>query len=173
MTSTAKNLRMNRRPVTPGLDSRQEQRIYRLWPVFRHALGHTRSPFQWGPAVLSSEARRSGSEADTHLHLVPRLRMGLYLQSPTSLHSVASNKIPRVCGDVYLSQPSDSRAICRRNWEKPEDTLLRTANSLRGRQIQSVGGGKVNILGGHSVGHSKQKCVCVYVHVSYSEQFPR
>ena len=29
----------------------------------------------------------------------------------------------------------------------------------------------VNILGGHSIGHSKQKCL--YEHVSYSEQFPR
>jgi hypothetical protein len=32
-------------------------------------------------------------------------------------------------------------------------------------------GGKVNILGGHSIGHSKQKSV--YVHVSYSEMFAR
>ena len=32
-------------------------------------------------------------------------------------------------------------------------------------------GGKVNILGGHSIGHSKQKCL--YEHVSYSERFPR
>jgi hypothetical protein len=31
--------------------------------------------------------------------------------------------------------------------------------------------GKVNILGGHSIGHSKQKSV--YVHVSHSERFPR
>jgi hypothetical protein len=36
--------------------------------------------------------------------------------------------------------------------------------------IQSVPGVKVNILGGHSIGHSKQN---IYVHVSYSEQFPR
>jgi hypothetical protein len=35
----------------------------------------------------------------------------------------------------------------------------------------SVPGGKVDILGGHSTGHSKQKTV--YVHVSYSERFPR
>ena len=34
-----------------------------------------------------------------------------------------------------------------------------------------VPGGKVNILGGHSIGHSKQKCL--YEHVSYSERFPR
>ena len=36
---------------------------------------------------------------------------------------------------------------------------------------QGVPGGKVNILGGHSIGHSKQKCL--YEHVSYSERFPR
>jgi hypothetical protein len=36
--------------------------------------------------------------------------------------------------------------------------------------IQAVPGGKVNILGGHSNGHSKQKTI--YVHVSYSERFP-
>ena len=34
-----------------------------------------------------------------------------------------------------------------------------------------VTGGKVNILGGHSVGHSKQKCL--HEHVSYSVRFPR
>ena len=33
--------------------------------------------------------------------------------------------------------------------------------------IQNVPGGNVNILGGHSIGHSKQKSV--YVHVSYYE----
>jgi hypothetical protein len=32
-----------------------------------------------------------------------------------------------------------------------------------------VPGGKVNILGGHSIGHSKQKSI--YVHASYSERF--
>ena len=37
--------------------------------------------------------------------------------------------------------------------------------------IQGVPGGKVNILGGHSVGNSKQ--ICLYEHVSYSERFPR
>jgi hypothetical protein len=37
--------------------------------------------------------------------------------------------------------------------------------------IQSVPGGKVNILGGHSITHSKQEYV--YVCVSYSERFPR
>jgi hypothetical protein len=36
---------------------------------------------------------------------------------------------------------------------------------------QGVPGGKVNIQGGHSIGNSKQKIV--YVHVSYSERFPR
>jgi len=37
--------------------------------------------------------------------------------------------------------------------------------------IEGVPGGKVNILGGHSFGRSKQKCL--YEHVSYSERFPR
>jgi hypothetical protein len=37
--------------------------------------------------------------------------------------------------------------------------------------IQRVPGGNVNILGGHSIGHSKQKTL--YEHVSYSERFPR
>jgi hypothetical protein len=36
--------------------------------------------------------------------------------------------------------------------------------------LYSVPRGKVNILGGHSVGHSKQKGV--HVRVSYSELFP-
>jgi hypothetical protein len=37
--------------------------------------------------------------------------------------------------------------------------------------IQGVPGGKVNILGGYSIGHSKQKTL--YEHVSFSEQFTR
>jgi hypothetical protein len=32
-------------------------------------------------------------------------------------------------------------------------------------------GGKVNVLGGHSIGHSEQENI--YLHVSYSERFPR
>jgi hypothetical protein len=38
---------------------------------------------------------------------------------------------------------------------------------------QDVPGGKVNTVGCHSIGHSKQKSVRVYVHVTYSERFPR
>ena len=37
--------------------------------------------------------------------------------------------------------------------------------------MQGVPGGKINVLGGHSIGHSKQKTL--YEHVSYSERFPR
>jgi hypothetical protein len=37
--------------------------------------------------------------------------------------------------------------------------------------MQDVPEGKVSVLGGHSIGHSKQKIV--YVHVSYSERFPK
>jgi hypothetical protein len=36
---------------------------------------------------------------------------------------------------------------------------------------QGVPGGKVNILVGHSIGHSKQKTL--YKHVSYCERFQR
>ena len=38
-------------------------------------------------------------------------------------------------------------------------------------RTQGVPGGKVNIVGGHIIGHSKQKFL--YEHVSYSERFPR
>jgi hypothetical protein len=41
----------------------------------------------------------------------------------------------------------------------------------RKKIIQSVPGGKDIILGGHSIGHSKQKTL--YERVSYSERFPR
>ena len=37
--------------------------------------------------------------------------------------------------------------------------------------IQGVPGGNVNILGGYSIGHSKQKTL--YEYVSYFERFPR
>jgi hypothetical protein len=37
--------------------------------------------------------------------------------------------------------------------------------------IQDVPGGKITILGDHSISNSKPKSV--YVHVSYSERFPR
>jgi len=39
------------------------------------------------------------------------------------------------------------------------------------KPIQGVPGGKVNILGSHSIFYSKQKYL--YEHVSYSERFPR
>jgi hypothetical protein len=41
----------------------------------------------------------------------------------------------------------------------------------RTHNIQSVPGGKVNILGGHNIGYSNKKTL--YEHVSYSERFPR
>jgi hypothetical protein len=44
-------------------------------------------------------------------------------------------------------------------------------NISRRSFTQGVPVGKVNILVRHSIGHSKQKSV--YVHVSYSERFPR
>jgi hypothetical protein len=51
----------------------------------------------------------------------------------------------------------------------PEDNIYIYTHSHT--YIQSVPGGKVNIRGGHSIGHSKQKCL--YEYVSYSERFPR
>jgi hypothetical protein len=47
----------------------------------------------------------------------------------------------------------------------------RVALLIPNANIQNVPGGKVRILGGNSIGHSKQKIV--YVHVSSSERFPR
>jgi len=43
---------------------------------------------------------------------------------------------------------------------------LRPYCRLSDSTIQDVPGGNVNIVGGHSIGHSKQKCL--YEHVSYS-----
>jgi hypothetical protein len=37
--------------------------------------------------------------------------------------------------------------------------------------LQRVTGGNISILGGHSIGHSKQDSI--YAHVYYSERFPR
>jgi hypothetical protein len=50
---------------------------------------------------------------------------------------------------------------------------LRRASSLTCQLAVYTGypRGKVNILGGHNIDHYKQKSV--YVHVSYSERFPR
>jgi hypothetical protein len=51
-------------------------------------------------------------------------------------------------------------------------THFQLALRLRmGGDKQGVPGGKDNILGGHSICHSKQKTL--YEHVSYSERFPR
>jgi hypothetical protein len=45
------------------------------------------------------------------------------------------------------------------------ETLVTTCMTTQG-----VPGGKLNILGGHSIGHFKKKSL--YEHVSYSERFP-
>jgi hypothetical protein len=47
---------------------------------------------------------------------------------------------------------------------------LGTPHSLEYISYPGVPGRKVNILGGHSIGHSKKKSL--YEHVSYSEWFP-
>jgi hypothetical protein len=46
-----------------------------------------------------------------------------------------------------------------------------STSTINVRYIQGVPGGNVNILGGHTIGHSKQKNVCVQV--SHSERFLR
>jgi hypothetical protein len=38
-----------------------------------------------------------------------------------------------------------------------------TSTYIHALNILGVPGGKVNILGGHSIGHSKQKCMCTCV----------
>jgi hypothetical protein len=49
--------------------------------------------------------------------------------------------------------------------KKIPDTLLGQCHSVKMtdtlQNIQSVSEGKVNILGGHSVDHSRQKCICM------------
>jgi hypothetical protein len=44
-------------------------------------------------------------------------------------------------------------------------------HALKIQNIQTAPGEKINILGGHRIGHTKQKIV--YEHVSYFERFPR
>jgi hypothetical protein len=51
------------------------------------------------------------------------------------------------------------------------DSSMYINHIIHAKLIQGVPGGKISILGGHSIGRSKQKSV--YVHVSYSERFPR
>jgi hypothetical protein len=58
---------------------------------------------------------------------------------------------------VFLSLPENVRI---------SDHVIMAVDTIEG-----VPRGQVNILGGHSSSHSKQKCV--YIHVSYSERFPR
>jgi hypothetical protein len=57
--------------------------------------------------------------------------------------------------------------------ENPVFLIFRSKNKespyIQAYTIQDVPRGKVNILEGHSIGHSKQKSV----YVSYSERFPR
>jgi hypothetical protein len=48
---------------------------------------------------------------------------------------------------------------------------LSEASNSRRQYIVSQQAGKVNTLGGHGIGYSKQKSV--FVHVYYSQQFPR
>jgi len=45
-------------------DSQKEQRTFNFATVSRPALGPTQFPMQWVPAMLSSETKRLGREAD-------------------------------------------------------------------------------------------------------------
>jgi hypothetical protein len=60
---------------------------------------------------------------------------------------------------------------CIRRNECTEFIIRGYRRDPRRNRIQGVPRGKVNILGGHSIGHSKQKLV--YVHVSYCELFQK
>jgi hypothetical protein len=56
------------------------------------AVGSTRPHIQWVPRAVYEGLKWQGCEADTHLHLLPKLRMmELYLHSLISLHSVVLN----------------------------------------------------------------------------------
>jgi len=50
-------------------------------------------------------------------------------------------------------------------------TMLIILKRFKIAYIPGVPGGNVNILGDYSLGNSKQRSV--YVHVAYSERFPR
>jgi hypothetical protein len=67
---------------------------------------------------------------------------------------------------IVTTVPIMLKIVCA--WS-PEDSLSLSVAAQTFNSIQP--GGKVNILGGQSIRHSKQKSV--YVHVSYSEWFPR
>jgi hypothetical protein len=52
---------------------------------------------------------------------------------------------------------------CIGGWVGLTEVLDATATVTAAQTIQSVPGGKVNILGGHSIGHSKQEIVYMYM----------
>ena len=60
-------------------------------------------------------------------------------------------------------------------WKSLEDPSLINgflASVMMNPCMQNVPEGNVSILRGHSIAHSKQKCICT-VHVSYSERLPK
>jgi len=80
------------------------------------------------------------------------------------------------CFDIFISSSGSVNFVykCKTPWWRYKN--VETCSSVYFIKwfycdIQSVPGGKVNTLGRHCVGHSKQKCL--YEHVSYSERFPR
>jgi hypothetical protein len=64
-----------------------------------------------------------------------------------------------------ISRSYKIRTACR---SFPNSEKARRGLGTDSKTVQDVPGGKVSILGGHSIGHSKQESV--YVHVSYSAQ---
>jgi hypothetical protein len=77
----------------------------------------------------------------------------------------------RKSDDATVLSPSLYRDFENHFWDMTSAAHYRFTTPSVTRTIQGVPGGKVSILGGHSIGHSNQKSV--YVHVSYSERFPR
>jgi hypothetical protein len=74
-----------------------------------------------------------------------------------------------VSGSIYVKEVMRKKQSARP--ENVGSMFLRKVGEflLTRRNVQSVPGGNVRIPGGHSIGHSKQKCV----YVSYPEFFPR
>jgi hypothetical protein len=68
------------------------------------------------------------------------------------------------------NKSSGSIEVWKLLWQQTKCQVLKGDSTLWS-YIHIVSGGKINILGGHGIGHFKQKIV--HVHVTYSERFPR
>jgi hypothetical protein len=79
--------------------------------------------------------------------------------------------LPRYTRPALIHSVHRTNALKSKRWLLPGDwSNFVFARSRVILLIQSVPGGKINILGGHSTGHSKQETL--YEHVSHSERFP-